>query len=219
MLKKIESFLEITKAAASGIIGILSGYFLKMYLQVNDTEKEIWIVVAVSVVLFFVISFFNWLIKTIIENSKFLRKMLLGKHFLEGNWIQKLSTQSLSDRPVIYSEVYISYDNGRYKITGESYDKDGKFAANFQSHSSEYSNHILEYPFTITTLENTDKKVFGTSKLTFSATDEHSNRYLGIVYSNLREKPVYVTAKKLPKKTTVNLSTPEGRTAFENLID
>lgn len=218
MLKQIEKFLEITKAAASGVIGVSSAYFLEQYLGEN-ADKELWLILAVTVALFIIISFFNWVITNIIDSSQRLRKILLGKDFLEGLWIQKIATDSLSERPVIYSKVHISYENGHYKVTGESYDKDGKYTATFQSHSSEYANHILEYPFTITTIENTEKKVFGTSKLTFSPTDELSNKYIGIVYSNLREKPVYVTAKKLPKKTTINLNTSEGRTAFENLID
>jgi hypothetical protein len=218
MLKKIEKFLEITKTAASGLIGIITGYFLKKYLTANAEEK-IWVIVVVSITLFFILSFFNWAITKIVDNSKHLRKLLLGKDFLEGCWIQKISDESMQDRPVIYSLIYISYDDGSYKVTGESFDKEGNFTANFISQFSEYSNNILKYPFTITTLENKEKKVFGTSKLTFSSTNEYPNRYLGIVYSNLGEKPVYIKAKKLQAKSTVDLKTKAGRDKFNNLID
>ncbi len=218
MLKQIEKFLEITKSAASGLIGITSGYFLKKYLNAN-TEEKIWVIVVVAIILFVVISFFNWAITKIVDNSKSLRKLLLGKDFLEGCWIQKITDESMHERPVIYSKVYISYDDGSYKVTGESFDKDGNFTANFHSQFSEYSNHILKYPFTITTLENQEKKVFGTSKLTFSSTNELPKRYLGIVYSNLREKPVYIKAKKLQGESTIDLKTEIGRTAFKNLIE
>ncbi len=218
MLKQIEKFLEITKTAASGLTGIVSGYFLKKYLTANAEEK-IWVIVVVSIILFVIISFFNWAITKIVDNSRPLRKLLLGKDFLEGWWIQKIMDNGMQERPVIYSKVYISYDEGSYKVTGESFDKDGNFTANFHSQFSEYSNHVLKYPFTITTLENQEKKVFGTSKLRFSPNNEHPTKYLGIVYSNLREKPVYIKAKKLEEKSTVDLTTEEGRLAFNNLID
>ena len=58
MLKQIEKFLEITKTAASGLTGIVSGYFLKKYLTANAEEK-IWVIVVVSIILFVIISFFN----------------------------------------------------------------------------------------------------------------------------------------------------------------
>jgi hypothetical protein len=218
MLKQIEKFLEITKTAASGLIGIISGYFLKKYLNANAEEK-IWVIVVVAILLFIIISFFNWAITKIVGNSKPIRKLLLGKDFLEGCWIQKITDDPMNDRPVIYSIVYISYNDGYYKVTGESFDKDGNFTATFHSQFSEYSNHILKYPFTITTLENQEKKVFGTSKLTFSSTNEHPNRYLGIIYSNLREKPVYTKAKKMQEKSIVDLKTEADRIAFNNLID
>lgn len=217
MLKRIEIFLEIIKTTASGIFGILSGFYLKKYLAAN-ADDTLWFITLFSIVLFVVLSSINWSVTKMVENNEWLRRLILGKHFVEGRWIQRIDRESLDDRPPIFSLVYISFDKNVYKISGESFDSNGLFTANFQSQFSDYSQHILKYPFTVSTLEVKDKKIFGTSKLTFSLTDEYPNRYLGLVYSNIREKPVTVIGKKIAKKIIIDLKTSEGREKLISLF-
>ena len=186
MLKSIENFLQITKSAVSGIIGILSGYFLRLYLRVDAPDKEIWAVLGVAIVMVFVILFFNWLIEYILERAIWLRRILLRRHFFEGIWIQTIKNDLTTNKPlsnVPHSIVYISYDKGRYKIKGLSYDNEGNHIATFDSHFAEYSysTNTLEYPFTITTHENTNIKVFGTTQLRFAVTDGMCTNYIGVV--------------------------------------
>ena len=218
-MKKINKFLEITKAAASGILGVLSAYFFKKHLNEGGGE-ELWGTIAIAVVLFIVVSIFNYVIANIIDKCQWIRKKMLGKDFLEGIWMQKIASRSLTEKPIDYHIISILYEKGFYKITGESYNKKGKYIASFQSYSSKYENHILEYPFTVATIENnTEKKIYGTSKLTFSPADRLPDKYIGTVCSNLRKNPIYVIAKKLPKGKCIDLKTSEGRKDFEAFVN
>jgi hypothetical protein len=215
MLKKIERFLNIIKSAASGIAGILFGYLLKKYINKNP-DDSILLTIVMAIALFIVLALINYLTTLLVEKSKWLRKLLLGKHFIEGVWVQGIDIKSVSIKQPIYSIVYITFDKDHLNITGESFNKKGEFLANFHSVSSEYNNHILRYPFTVKTLENGEMKIFGTSKLTFSLTDELPNRFLGIVYSNLREKPINVIGRRINEK--IDMKSKDGINKIKSIL-
>lgn len=217
MLKKIELFLKITKTTMSGLLGVLSTYIYECYLN-EYADKKLLIAIAMAIALFILISIANWVITSFINNCQGLRKLLLGNHFLEGDWLQKIAPISSKEKPLQYHIVHISYEKGYYMITGDSFNSIGRHIATFQSHLSKYGNHVLEYPFTVTTKEVNDPNVFGISRLSFSPTHRIPNKYTGVVSSNLRVN-VKVTAIKLPKSKSINLNTQEGRNEFKELTN
>jgi len=217
MIKNIENFLNITKAALSSVIGTLTGFYFKKYLFENPSINEWWLI-AIAIGVFIVLSVVNYSINKLVEKSKWLRRKLLDKHFIEGCWIQKIADESLGRSSPIYSLVYITFDKNHYKVSGESFKLDGTFTANFHSLFSEYNNHTLKYPFLVKSLEFKDNFVFGFSELVFSLTDKIPDRYLGHVSSNIRDKPIMVQAKKIHANESINITLPSDRKKIINLL-
>lgn len=196
MVIKIKNFIDKAKAASSSLIGISVGYILKKYFNSSDQEGIVFII-AITFMTYLLIILLQGLVSRIVENWVWLRKVILGKKFIEGYWMQQIADESLKDRPALYSIVYIYFDEDSLYISGESYDSNGNFTANFHSTHSEYKGSTMKYPFTVQTLESVNDKIFGISKLTFTITSKTPIRYTGFVSSNLRSKPVMVIGKKL----------------------
>lgn len=209
-MEKIKQCVDIFKTAFSTIIAIITGFYSQKYLFDNpDLNFAVLVVIAICV--FIIMSSANICFNLFVNTPLWVRRNLLGKHFIEGYWLQAISSKSLPNRAPIHSLVYISFDRNQYTVSGYSYNAESKLIAKFSSQSSEYNKHKLKYPFSVTSEEIKDYNIFGFSELDFSSIEKYPTEYLGHVYSNIRDSTVMVYAKKISNEERNKMETIEGR--------
>lgn len=213
MLKKLENRINKWQTTTSTLIGITAGFLFRLYIFENQ-NSNMFTYIGIAFVIGLCTFILNNIISSFIENSKLVRRSVLGNNFIEGYWIQNIETESYGlMHTVQYSVLKISFDRTSLKIEGISFELDGsKTTANFYSHSSEFDGKILRYPFTVESLEFKNKiNIFGRTELQFEKVGDLPESYFGTVESNVRKKPVKVRGEKIKDHLDINISSKRGR--------
>lgn len=119
----------------------------------------------------------NVLLKRIVH-SKFVTKIMQGKKYIGGRWIEIVYNE---DKKIFgYSDVEISYDADNIRITGTNYDRDLKYMNGFTATIASMVDYDLSYVF----IGKQDGKFWqGLGNLTFQKTSTIVlNRYSGYFF-------------------------------------
>ncbi len=219
MFKTINAAHNALKAAAATALAGVSGFLLEKYKSPNMSTM-----IIVAGLIFIANAFFIYTLTSLIDSTRFLRRIVLGNDYLEGFWVQKIksSSKELSQAPH-YTIIEITFEKARYKLSGISFRADEpNYTATFQSDISTYAENKLKYPFKGTTLEKDIKKaknVFsGYTSLTFvQINNSPPTSFVGVVHSNVRTIPVLVEGFKIDN--FIDPQSSSGRAALIALID
>lgn len=86
----------------------------------------------------------NAILEKIPVLSKALRRLLSGRHFIEGNW--PLVVVDMDNSQVLYfGFLRIGFEQGQIHVEGDDWNVDGSPAHSFRSIQSLYRNHTLQY--------------------------------------------------------------------------
>lgn len=203
MSKELSNTLTIIKSTCNSVISIVAGFYLRKFLE-NNQNTSIANIIEIAVILIITLVTLNIAINKGIDHAKWFRKLIVGKDFVEGIWLQRISNKSLPNSVPIYSIISISFKDNIYKISGESFNSSGKFTANFYSITSEYNSRVLKYPFKVTSTEFPKKLIYGYTELTFSSNEDTIRRYIGHVNSNARKEPIMVEGTKIDNKIDIS---------------
>ncbi len=197
--KNIYSIVIITIAA------ILTSFFIN-YLQGKINSKKLSTLFAVIIVsIFAVIS--NYTIGRLIDSSQTFRKWIDRDNFIEGYYYD-ISKDSIMVNHV--AMLKITYDKGKYIVTGEGIDTSGVHIATFKSTNTIYSNRILFF-----TYESYNQKTstieHGVDQLQFSLPPQS---YTGFYINYLGDKQLhFVSGSKVSEKELKEFGN------FETLLD
>ena len=76
--------------------------------------------------------------------SALLRRLLSGRHFVEGDW--SLAVVDMDNRQLLYfGFLRIGFEGGQIHVEGDDWNVDGSHAHSFRSVQSLYKNHTLQY--------------------------------------------------------------------------
>lgn len=102
----------------------------------------------------------------IIYKSSLVRKIILGKHFIEGHWIEILYEKGKMDSLAFLEIIYQSHN--QYAIKGESYTLSGEYRGSFLTPNTTYSENefALGYSYSGRLKE---ALIIGTGVLEFAA--------------------------------------------------
>ena len=211
-MKKIDVF-SITGGALTSFLGVCGGAVAQNYgagIQGWIYFGVVFLSVAVST-----LAVHQYAISYLRDKVLFVRKF--SKNYIEGQWVQIIEDDRLATLPPTkFSFITIVHKDGRFKITGKSYnDIEGLQTTNFYSVTSQFDtiSNTLDYVYKFTTDEHHSKKaLFGETILVFDSygKDKHLNKYKGVVHSNLRHD-VRVIAIKVQGSQSYNFSNPTSR--------
>lgn len=79
-----------------------------------------------------------------VENTLWLRRLIAGKHFLEGYWKDIVSDET--GGPIYAGIVLLYYEDGRLKVSGRDYNEKESIG-DFRSTAAEYKEGELHFTF------------------------------------------------------------------------
>jgi hypothetical protein len=115
---------------------------IKALLSSKLSEGTITLLAAFMIV--FVFQLVAMLADLAVEHITWLRWLIVGREFVEGDWIHEV--RDGAGRPVSVGFVHISYQKGSLLISGDAYTK-SQFLLNFISELSSYENHVLTFTY------------------------------------------------------------------------
>lgn len=117
-------------------------YYVKQFLGTQLTEGAA--TVFAIVVLIFLFKIAAGLADLAVARSRITRRILAGKHFVEGPWIHTVVDED--GQPVSVGLVRIDYDSETLLVSGEAWGRDG-LLSNFTSETSFYGDYMLTFTY------------------------------------------------------------------------
>ena len=135
-LDRIVSWFQTAVTVALGIISVQVVEFLKSYVTISKVE----LVLAYIVVAILVVKGLETFIKWAISNSVWLRRIIMGKQFIEGYWIDKLVDVE-NEEIISIGILKITYQDGGQYL----FDPGNKYPVRFNGfmQDSHFRNKIL----------------------------------------------------------------------------
>ncbi len=216
MIDSLNSFINWLRTIISTVVSVLSGLFLKNYLNIDDFSI---ILIAVIIVLVIISKSIEFILHWVVNNSTGLRKVILGNHFIEGYWIQEFIKNPEFEAIERVTLTKISYSNQGYIVTGETFNFDCESRGTFHSKYSEYKNFCLEYAFEGLTSSVENIQV-GNAEFKLVQTGTISKKIIGSITNNLKNYTVRMIAIKLNDDDAMRLDDEdEKRKILEDFIE
>jgi hypothetical protein len=146
-MQRYRTILTLMQAAVAGLFGIAVGqheYFVSLF----GKEHATYFFGGALLALFFLFRQCNALTELLIAGipglSPALRKTIMGRRFVEGDW--PLVVLDEEKRAIKYlGFLTVTYSNGELKVRGTDWHPDGRHAHDFSSQQSLYSKNALQY--------------------------------------------------------------------------
>ena len=198
-METVQTFQSWVKTIVTSSIGVVSGFLIN---EMTQSQEITWLIV-ISGIVFVVImeKSLGWILEELIEQSLLLRKLILGKHFIEGYWVERVIHSSDPSLNYGYSLINIAYSKSGYLVEGEILDSQcSDSIGNFQSKHAKYTNGSLEYFFSgINVTDVNDKTIVGTTEFLFSYGLKYPTRLKGKIIDTKNKSVLKLEAEKLGK--------------------
>ena len=183
-MDKFEKYKSWCNAFASAIIALeapfLYNYLNSLTLNIGVGVHLITILLAVLLVMLMEFSF-----DFLISNSRFLRKLILGRAYFEGIGVDITFDQQ--EKVVLYGALTrYYYKNKQLLAEAECFNIDGEIIGSFQLEAFEYDETAIKYGFHgfIQQTGEQNGKYYGYGEMRFGARKKNPNSYYGFYIDN-----------------------------------
>ena len=142
--------------------------------------------------------FASTLIEKIPGVSRWLRRVLSGKDYLEGDW-PLVVVDANDGKPLLVGLLNIEYKGGKLVVSGNDWNPDGTRALTFRSLQSQYENGLLQY-FYEQGPDPRQPTMRGYTEIYFFPTDAPPVRHAGEFLDKEHGRPMRFYARKLIAK-------------------
>lgn len=202
MIKSLNTFTAWTKTIITTIVGVLSGFFMKNTIYGVDATLML---IAVIIILILISKLIEFLLHEVINRSLFVRKLLLGSHFIEGFWLQKFVNIYEDKKIERVTLTKISFRGNGYAINGETFNFDCESRGVFHSKYSEYQDYCLKYAFEGLT-SSIEEKQIGNNEFKFVQTEKFPKKAVGGITNNIQNNSLRVFAYKLSADDAIKIA-------------
>jgi hypothetical protein len=130
-------------------VSVVAAQQTALWVASHSIDFPQWLPPAVAVVVFSMGSVaIRSLLEFSLENMVLLRRVLLGKQFIEGLWFELIFQDN---HPVAIGHSNISYSDGKFLFGGEDFRLDGSNKGHFRVDLVELSWPVLRYKYTYET--------------------------------------------------------------------
>ena len=168
-MKVLDKHIKQYQIFAATIVSALTTFILSV---VGDKFKDKTVSNVITTVVVVILSYIlGKLFETIIENSKIIRKTLLGDDFIEGYWYDEAKDMN---HVTLYC---IKFKNDSYMVEGESFNEMGKSFSTWKSEVSIYDSdsRILYINYRLYTNNPLKPLELGILNLNFAGSPTTSN--------------------------------------------
>lgn len=135
-----ENYRREYKVISATIASILTTFLIDKFANQFKSDALAYSTIIVAVILIVLIG--NYLIDYLIDNSVKVRKLLMGKDFIEGYWydVSFDKTTNVIKHSVLFK---IDFEKEQYVLHGVSYSSQGERIATWKSTSCTYFDRVL----------------------------------------------------------------------------
>lgn len=208
-MEKLNKFLSWWNTVIGACYVGVALHLKEAILSHNFSDKKT-LVVLVCVAIF-TLKIGSALGNEIVRSVRLLRKIILGKDFIEGYWIDlNIDDENKVLRAI--SLVFVDYEDGSLVMGGEIYSCGGASIGNWRSTSCGYKNLILWYVYSREVVFKKKEKAKGRGELCFTTDKGSPKSYYGSFYDTKTETEISVEGIKVTSRQEERkLTTAEGR--------
>ena len=174
-----QSILTLLHAIVAGLFGLAASshdYFMDTFKDHGNAGNVVF--VAALLILFYLFRESGRITTILIEKipgvSPALRRVMMGKSCIEGDW--PLVVLDDGKRAVRYlGFLTIGYENGQFTVKGTDWSPEGTHAHNFESQQSRFSENLLQYWYK----QGKNDTMRGYTEINFFPEGEHAGRLAG----------------------------------------
>ncbi len=210
MIPKIVNAFNVINKLIPISVGVITSYIIKEYLKNEDFTILNALILSIAILIYSLIiinlfsKFLNW---------SMIRKIILGKDYIEGQWLQTVEIDN-DDKPERkFTLLDISFKSKSYHVHGKTFNNDGEIISIFDSTMTKFIDNTLSYPFKINMIKSDNIDILGNTNLQFSKVNKE-HLYIGTVYSNFRSYPVDIRGKKIDDDLSRDLDSESGRKSY-----
>lgn len=183
-MDRLKRMHRLSLAISIGV-GVVIGQ--KASVWVEQYYKSVWLSPLVALIIFAIcFQFLTYLLENLFDGSKRLRKILLGRQFVEGTWLDLMSKEA---KPFSYGISYIkSFELSSLRISGEDFDLEGNNCGHYYSDLIKVEWPTIKYTYTYQHSSNPQLSCQGLGELQFIEREGPPNRYRGSFFDILEGK-------------------------------
>jgi hypothetical protein len=202
------SWFQATNATVCAVASL----FLSEFLESKLGKGISLIITLILVVITFRI--LENLLDLSIDKFLWLRKLIFGKQFIEGHWVDIVTTDNNSK--ILYGGlIFIEFEKGKIVFSGTSFTPDGKQFGTFTTSSSDFSNYKLKVSYSGITTEFSTSKVVGYGEFQFDRGSKCPTTYSGFYFEFSDKMIINVQARKIvDREELAKLTLPEERSKY-----
>ena len=155
--KKLQNLSMYIGIFIGSILTQISYDFLKQYGFPNYL-----LVILLFVIFAFTIDVLSNVIRVIINRSSVVRQIILGRDYIEGQWIDT----AVGEDSKSYSIYLIRFVDESYQITGKEFDKEGNILYDWQSVAAHFDGDRLIYLYSSHSRSGVEEN-YGVTSVTF----------------------------------------------------
>lgn len=197
-MKIFENYRREYKVVSATIASILTTFLIDKYASQFKNDGIAYSTIIIAVVLAVLIG--NYIVDYIIDDSVRVRKLLMGKDFIEGYWYD-LSIDKTS-KSVKHGVLFkIDYEKGNYVLHGITYNRQGDRIATWKSISCTFFEKILFVQYESHTEYSATFIEHGVLQIHF---ETPANSYTGFYFDFSNSIRFIITGRKVSKNEIKN---------------
>lgn len=200
MVRKLEKWRRsITNVVVTMVVGgmLFKDSILKALgepEQVTDYKAEYLILLVVFV---FTYAFLSKLVEMGINGSPYLRKLMMGRANIEGDWIAIVYDENHRD-VVSGTLVTVDFHGGKYVVNGIDYDSTGRIIGRFFTDISEYADFRLKFTANAQAIgDSAETEGYGVYDFDPAPGGHATQSYGGYFFSNAGARKFHVDGQTL----------------------
>lgn len=203
MIAKLESVVSWIRTAivAASSVGALQA--VHYFSPSNDPKaSSVWIWIAAIIVVMLATKGVEALSWIAINNSAYLRKIILGRQFVEGYWVDRL-VDTETKEIISIGIVEISYQDGSLFVNGYGYSRSYDPRGSFKTYVSKYESLTLKYGYESTLPFSSDVKVHGHGQYNFVSGNPYPTRFTGYMQDSHFKNKILLEGQKISDKSVL----------------
>ncbi len=200
MNARIERIIGWLQSLATAFMAVISGQILT-YLQAHKFKEDDSVLILFLLVLL-AIHLTSFFIKWLISNSRFIRKCILGRYFIEGYWFD-IVTVPEEKKLREYGLIEIDYDQ-ELIISGILYDLNFRRIGSFSTGLSDYADQKVEYAYSRIAEHDKLEDASGLGEYIFTREKPWPLTFSGSFFDSELDKRVLVRGIRITDKSQIN---------------
>lgn len=197
--KKIVAWCE---GFATALIAVTGNHVLTV-LKNHQFSSEFGVLVLFFLALF-LIRLTSLTVNWIISQSRFLRRFVMGRSYVEGYWFDVVTVPEVKSVRE-FGIIEIEYMEGRLFVSGTLYDVSFRRIGSFTTYLSRFSDQKLEYAYSRRAEHDKLEEASGLGEYKFTREKPKPLTFNGSFFDSALDKRVLVTGNRIMDKKRIRM--------------